>query len=174
MVINLQPTLENARVTLLPLEQTDFEALFAIASDPAVWEQHPNKDRWKREVFQAFFDGALQSRGAFKIIEKATGEVIGSTRFYDHDAGTASIFIGYTFYAKRYWGTGINPSVKNLMFRYLSKCVSIVYFHIGARNLRSQIAITRLGAIKVGEEKVAPYRDEPHLHFLYKIYLRKT
>jgi len=172
--MNLQPTLENASVILLPLEKGDFEFLFSVASDPAVWEQHPNKDRWERAAFQAFFEGALQSEGAFKVIEKTTGDVIGSTRFYDYSAEKDRVFIGYTFYAKRCWGTGINPGVKRLMLGYVSKFVSFVYFHIGACNIRSQIAITRLGAVKLGEEYVAPFGDLPQLHYLYKINLHKS
>ena len=70
--MNIQPVLENIRLKLVPLTESDFEAVFIVASDPKVWEQHPNKDRWKREVFRTFFDGALASKGSFKIIDKAT------------------------------------------------------------------------------------------------------
>jgi len=59
MTFSIQPTLENENVRLVPLQEADFEALYEVASDPKVWEQHPNKDRWKREVFKTFFDGAM-------------------------------------------------------------------------------------------------------------------
>src|ERR1700759_1138987 len=104
MAIDLQPTLENTTALLKPLEEEDFEALYRTASDPKIWEQHPNKDRWQRDVFGKFFEGAMASGGAFKIIDKATGEVAGSTRFYNYDAEEKSILIGYTFYGVKYWG----------------------------------------------------------------------
>ncbi|RFS26928.1 N-acetyltransferase [Chitinophaga silvatica] len=169
MQFSIQPILENEKVKLVPLQEDDFEALYAVASDKKIWEQHPNKDRWQKTVFQSFFEGALKSGGAFKIIDKSTGEIAGSTRYYDYDENHDSIMIGYTFYATRYWGSGINPSVKRLMLDYIFQYVSHVLFHIGASNLRSQIAITRIGAVKVGEETVAYYGEPSRLNFVYEI-----
>jgi RimJ/RimL family protein N-acetyltransferase len=169
MEINLQPILENDSVLVTPLEENDFESLYAVASDRKVWEQHPNKDRWQREVFKTLFRGAMESRGAFKIIDKTTGEVAGSTRLYDYNKEEKSIKIGYTFYATKYWGTGLNPIVKRLMLDYAFQFVDKVYLHVGATNLRSQIAVSRLGATKIGEETVAYYGEEPKLNFVYEI-----
>jgi RimJ/RimL family protein N-acetyltransferase len=169
MNIDLQPTLENERVILRPLQQQDFELLYNIAADPAIWQQHPNKDRWKKDVFSNFFEGAMQSGGAFLVIDKTTGFAIGSTRFYDYNSKDHSIFIGYTFYATAYWGKGINPGVKALMLNYIFKYVDKVYFHIGAENIRSQIAIARLGAIKVGQQEVTYFGETPKLNFVYEI-----
>src|SRR5690606_26650 len=151
--INVQPILENEKTILYPLQEKDFELLYAVASDPEIWKQHPNKDRWKKEVFKTFFDGAMQSKGAFKIVEKATGKTIGSTRIYDYNEQENSIFIGYTFYAVAYWGKGINKLVKATMLDYIFQFVSKVYFHIGANNIRSQVAIERIGAEKISEQE---------------------
>ncbi|KIC92654.1 GNAT family N-acetyltransferase [Flavihumibacter solisilvae] len=169
MKIDLQPTLENESIILRPLQQLDFETLYNVASDPAIWVQHPNKDRWKKEVFTGFFEGAMQSGGAFLVMDKATGSAIGSTRFYDYNPDDRSIFIGYTFYATACWGKGINPMVKALMLEYIFKFVDKVHFHIGAENIRSQIAITRLGAIKIGEQEVTYFGETPKLNFVYEI-----
>jgi RimJ/RimL family protein N-acetyltransferase len=169
MNFDIQPILENEKVILLPLQEQDFEDLYAVAADPKIWEQHPNKDRWKKEVFKTFFDGAIQSKGAFKIIEKTTGNIIGSTRFYDYNEQEDSILIGYTFYATHYWGKGINHSVKTIMLNYIFQFVSTVYFHIGANNVRSQIAITRIGATKSGEEEIAYFGEQPKSNFIYKL-----
>jgi N-acetyltransferase len=166
---DLQPTLESPVVLLKPLKPEDFEALYHSASDPKIWEQHPNKDRWQREVFQKYFQGAIESKGAFLIIDKATGEVAGSTRFYDYNEAEKSILIGYTFYATKFWGTGLNPAVKRLMMDYIFQFVDRVHFHIGATNFRSQIAIQRLGAVKIGEQSVAYYGEPPKLNFVYEI-----
>lgn len=169
MNFSIQPILENERARLVPLETTDFEELFAVASDPKIWEQHPNKDRWQEPVFRSFFDGAMKSGGAFKIIDKATGKVAGSSRFYDYDAAANTIMIGYTFYGTAYWGTGINPSVKKLMLDYILQFVDKVHFHIGATNFRSQQAIQRIGAEKVAEAQVAYYGEPDRHNFVYEI-----
>ena len=169
MAINTQPTLENEKVILYPLQEKDFEDLYGAASDPKIWEQHPNKERWQREVFKNFFQGAIDSRGAFKIVDKATGNTIGSTRFYDYNEKENSILIGYTFYAVQYWGKGYNHLVKTLMLDYIFQFVSIVNFHIGAENIRSKISISRLGVKKVGEQEVTYFGEQPKLNFVYSI-----
>lgn len=169
MNFSIQPILENESVILYPLQEDDFDTLYAAASDPKVWEQHPNKDRWKKEVFQNFFNGAMQSKGAFRIVDKQTGATIGSTRFYDYDEENNHILIGYTFYAVSCWGKGINPRVKAFMLDYIFQYVSKVQFHIGATNLRSQIAIGRLGAEKISEENIAYFGETPKLNFIYEI-----
>lgn len=169
MTIALQPTLENEQIVLQPLKVSDFETLYAVASDPEIWQQHPNKDRWKKDVFRTFFEGAVQSGGAFKVVDKATGMVIGSTRFYDYQPEDNSIFIGYTFLATSCWGKGINQQVKNLMLDYIFQFVDQVNFHVGESNIRSQIAISRLGAIKVGQQEVTYVGETAKLNFVYTI-----
>jgi N-acetyltransferase len=167
--MNLQPMLENSTIQLVALHESDFEALYAAASDPKIWEQHPNRDRWKKEAFQVYLEGAIQSKGAFKIINKTTGEIIGSTRFYDYDNTANSILIGYTFYATKYWGTGTNRAVKTLMLNYAFQFVDVVYFHIGSHNLRSQTAITRLSASKIGEQEISYFGEDSKLNYIYQI-----
>lgn len=169
MNFSIQPVLENEYVKLLPLEESDFEALYAVAADPKIWEQHPNRDRWKKEVFRTYFDGAIESQGAFKIVDKATGEIAGSTRYYDYKADERSILIGYTFYATKYWGKGVNPSVKQLMLSYIFQFVDRVFFHVGANNIRSQMAMERIGGRRVGEVEVAYYGEPAKTNVVYEI-----
>ncbi|UFH34679.1 GNAT family N-acetyltransferase [Flavobacterium acetivorans] len=169
MEFNIQPILETEKVILYPLQEEDFEVLYTTASDPKIWEQHPNKDRWRKDIFKTFFDGAIQSKGAFKIVNKVTESVIGSTRIYDYNEQENCIFIGYTFYTVAYWGKGLNRLVKTTMLDYLFQFVSKVYFHIGADNIRSQIAISRLGAEKVAEKEVTYFGEAPKLNFMYEI-----
>lgn len=169
-MMDLQPTnLRNTTVQLVPLAETDFENLYACASDPEVWEQHPNKDRYKRDVFEVFFKGALESGGAFKIVALDSDKVVGSTRFYDYNPKEKSVLIGYTFYAKAYWGKGLNPMVKRLMLDYAFRFVDTVYFHVGSQNKRSQIAMERLGAQKIDEQLIEYYGETPKLNFIYEI-----
>lgn len=163
----LQPTLQNETVLLQPLEESDFEVLCKVASDPLVWEQHPNRDRYKREVFETFFKGAMESGGAFLILNKETNEVMGSTRFYDYNEQKNEILIGYTFLARKFWGGKYNPEIKKLMLDYAFNFVDNVVFHIGAKNIRSQTAIERLGAKKIGEEQIAYYGEPNKLNVIY-------
>lgn len=167
--MNLQPTLENENLILIPLQETDFEELFAVAADPLVWEQHPNKERYKREVFSVYFDGAIESKGAFMIKNKLTNETMGSTRFYDYKPENKSVLIGYTFYGRAFWGSGFNPPVKKLLLDYAFQFVDVVYFQVGAANIRSQKAMEKLGGIKHKEIEVAYFGEPEKLNFEYKI-----
>lgn len=169
MKFSIQPVLENEKYQLIPLQQGDFESLYKVASDPEVWSQHPNKDRYRREVFRTFFEGGMESGGAFKIIEKSTGEILGSTRYYDYDKQNNSIFIGYTFYGRKSWGKGINPQIKKLMLDYIFQFVEVVHFHIGKENYRSQIALERLGGQKIAEQDVAYFGEPTRTNFVYEI-----
>ena len=167
--MNIQPVLENIRLKLVPLTESDFEAVFIVASDPKVWEQHPNKDRWKREVFRTFFDGALASKGSFKIIDKATEEVLGCSRYYDFNEDENSIFVGYTFYGTSSWGKGVDPEVKKLMLDHIFQDVDVVKFHVGKDNRRSKIAMERLGAKPIKEIEVAYYGENPKINIEFWI-----
>jgi RimJ/RimL family protein N-acetyltransferase len=165
----LQPFLENNNVQLIPLQTSDFEALYHVASDPLIWEQHPNKNRHQKAIFKNFFDGALLSKGAFVIVDKETNAIIGSTRFYDWNPNKKSVLIGYTFYGRNYWGSNYNPIVKKMMLDYAFQFVEHVYFQVGAENIRSQIAIERLGAKKVREINVAYHGETEKLNYEYVI-----
>lgn len=169
MNFSIQPTLENDIVSLFPLEKHDFEELFDVASDPKVWEQHPNKERYKREVFENFFQGAMESKGAFLIIDQETEEALGSTRFYDYNEKDNSILIGYTFYGTKSWGKNINTSVKKLMLDYIFEFVDQVIFHVGKDNIRSVKAMTKLGAENLGEEEVAYFGEDSKTNIVFQI-----
>jgi RimJ/RimL family protein N-acetyltransferase len=170
MAFDLQPDfLHNDLLRLIPLKETDFEELYAVASDPLVWEQHPNKLRYQHDVFQNYFEGAILSKGAFLIRDAKTKEVVGSSRFYDYDEKGNSVLIGYTFIGRKFWGTGHNKALKKLMLDYAFQHVDKVYFHIGAFNYRSQKAIEKIGAIKVDEFEVEYYGEDSKLNFVYLI-----
>ncbi len=168
---NPQPaTLTDGRVRLQPLQAADFEALYAAAADPLVWEQHPNPTRYQRPVFETFFAGAMESSGAFLITDAATGAVIGSSRFYDVDADQKIVLIGYSFLARSHWGGGTNRAVKTLLLDYaFAHGIAEVYFYVGANNRRSQRAMEKLGAEKTAEQEIAYHGEPPKLNFIYRI-----
>src|SRR5256885_16468333 len=115
MPFDLQPTLTGQLLHLRPLTPADFDALFSVGSDPLIWEQHPNSDRYKKEVFQTFFRDALDSRGALIAIDNKTEHVIGSSRFHAHDEKKSEIEIGWTFLARSHWVGLYNPEMNHLM-----------------------------------------------------------
>ncbi len=161
--------LGDALVRARPLQAGDFEALYSVASDPLVWEQHPSNTRWQRPVFENFFAGAMASGGAFLVSDAVSGAPIGSSRYYDHDAARSQLSIGYTFLARACWGRGHNQSLKKLMLEHAFRYVGRVVFQVGAHNRRSRIAMERLGAVLVGEEPVAYYGEAPNLNVIYAI-----
>ncbi|MBK6731864.1 MAG: GNAT family N-acetyltransferase [Bacteroidetes bacterium] len=163
------PILQNDLIKLIPLQETDFEILYDVASDPAIWEQHPNKNRYERDVFKTFFEGAIKSQGAYIVYDIANGKAIGSTRFYDYDVNKKTLLIGYSFLAKNCWGKGYNSAMKSLMLNHAFTFVDTVYFHVGASNIRSQKAMEKLGAIKTNEEEIAYFGEPVRLNFVYEM-----
>ncbi len=148
----LQPTIYNEFVSLRPLVQDDFESLFAVAADELLWEQHPAKERSQRSGFTTFFDKALQSGGALVIIDTVTQAIIGTSRYYEWNETEASVAIGYTFIARKYWGTAYNSTIKSLMLQHAFQFANKVFFYVDSENFRSQKAIEKLGAIRIGEQ----------------------
>jgi N-acetyltransferase len=146
---DLQPVLTGELLSLRPLREDDFQDLYAVASDPLIWEQHPSKDRYKTEVFKDFFREAMESGGAL-IVHSRDGRVIGSSRFNGYDAGKSEIEIGWTFLARSCWGGAYNREMKELMLRHAFQFVDRVVFIVGPQNLRSQKAMEKIGGLRAG------------------------
>lgn len=145
----LQPHLSGDLIELRPLKPEDWESLFRVASDPLIWEQHPAHDRYKEEVFKVFFREALQSRGAFVVIDRETREVIGSSRYCGFEPERSEIEIGWTFLARSHWGGKYNGEMKRLMLNHAFTIVDRVVFVIGETNFRSQKAVEKIGGVMI-------------------------
>jgi RimJ/RimL family protein N-acetyltransferase len=169
MPIDFQPILKNGIVEVLPLQAANLEELYGAANDPLIWEQHPNKNRYKRKEFENYFKGAMESGGAFLVKDAQTGEVIGSSRYSDYDEINSTVAIGYTFFIRSRWGRGHNYALKQLMLEHIFQYVNTVKFYIGAVNKRSQISLERFGAIKTGEVEMAYYGEAAKLDYEYTI-----
>jgi RimJ/RimL family protein N-acetyltransferase len=166
----IQPVhLANTIVRLRPLESKDFETLYSVASDPLIWEQHPNPDRYKRDVFMNYFEGAVASGGALIIQDAMDNGVIGCTRFYDHSYDEREIKIGYTFFSRKCWGRGYNLATKTLMLDHAFTFVDKVVFHVGANNMRSRFAMAKLGAQYAGDDVITYYGEQPRLNCVFVI-----
>jgi N-acetyltransferase len=145
-----QPVLTGDLIELRPLREDDFAVLHAVASDPLIWEQHPESDRWTEPVFRRFFRGAIESGGAFMAIDRITGRVIGSSRYADFDEAKSQIEIGWTFLARSHWGGVYNGEMKRLMLAHAFRFVQRVVFRVGPNNQRSRHALEKINAAYVG------------------------
>jgi RimJ/RimL family protein N-acetyltransferase len=152
MPFDLQPCLTGDLLELRPLGAEDFRDLYAVASDPLVWEQHPCNDRYKEEVFRVFFREALESGGALIALDRKDGSVIGSSRFHGYDEARSEVEIGWTFLARSHWGGAYNGEMKRLMLRHAFRFVNSVIFVIGPSNFRSRRAVEKIGGVLAGSK----------------------
>lgn len=159
--LDLQPTLAGELLSLRPLRPDDFDALYAVASDRLIWEQHPNHDRWQEPVFRQFFQEALASGGALLATENATGQVIGSSRYFGYDATQGVVEIGWSFLARRCWGGVYNGEMKRLMLEHAFGAVPRVIFVVGENNRRSQRAVEKIGGVRT--DALAEVRGQPRV-----------
>ena len=158
MQFELQPHLRGELVELQPLRSDDWDVLFAVASDPLIWEVHPERDRYKEDVFRKFFDGAMESGGAFLVVDRKTGDVIGSSRYSHFDAERSEIEIGWTFLARSHWGGRYNHDMKRLMLAHAFQFVDRVVLLVGPQNFRSRRAAEKIGGVERGR-RVADGRE---------------
>lgn len=165
MKFDLQPELKGKLVELKPLREDDYHDLYAVAADPLIWEQHPANDRYKKDVFKAFFRVALESHSALIAVDSNDGRIIGSSRFHGYDQERNEIEIGWTFLARSHWGGIYNKEIKRLMLKHAFKYVKNVNFLIGEQNFRSQRAIEKIGGKRVGARPDAGGYDS----FVYQI-----
>lgn len=142
--------------------------MYAVARDPLIWEQHPARDRWKEHVFRKYFeealnevgprdargdaiDGAAAGRGgAFAVIERSSGRIIGCTRYHNYNPLQSEIEVGWTFLARTHWGGRFNRDMKRLLLDHAFTFVDRVIFLVGPGNIRSREAMERLGAVNQG------------------------
>jgi RimJ/RimL family protein N-acetyltransferase len=169
MPFELQPVLKGELIELRPLRSEDWDDLFAVASDPLIWEQHPENDRYTEDVFKIFFKDALDSGGAFAVIDTKSQQIIGSTQFHGYDPEKSEIEIGWTFLARKYWGGRYNRQMKQLLLAHAFQFVENVVFYVGENNIRSQKATEKIGAIKNGTVKKVYGNRPPSLNIRYVI-----
>src|SRR4051812_36136731 len=153
MAFDLQPTLKGELIELRPLRQDDFDVLYAVASDPLIWELHPSPDRYKPDVFKEFFREAMESGGALIALDARDGQVIGSSRYHGYDQEKSEIEIGWTFLARSHWGGSYNQAMKQLMLRHAFTFVKHVVFMVGPANWRSQRAMEKIGGVRIEPRK---------------------
>jgi RimJ/RimL family protein N-acetyltransferase len=157
-----QPVLRGALVELRPLRLDDWADLYAVASDPLIWEQHPARDRHEPAVFREFFREALASGGALLASAVDTRRVIGSSRFHGYSEERSEVEIGWTFLARSHWGSRYNGEMKRLMLEHAFRFVASVVLFVSPGNVRSQRSVERIGGV------LAPEPD-PEGRLVYRI-----
>ena len=142
--------LANSKIGLRPMVEADFQSLYAVASDPGIWLQHPDQLRYTREGFSRFFESAF-SEGSHSLIifHPLSGEVMGSSRYYRHNPEAGIVYIGYTFLARKYWGGMWNARLKFQMLEYALLHCRQVFFEAAVGNVRSVSALEKLGANRI-------------------------
>lgn len=146
------PTIIDGKsVKLVPLEREHFEELFTAASDKKLWELIPS-DCSVRETFEAAYSFALSERVLenqypFVILLKDTGEIIGSTRLFDIFPEDKKLEIGWTWIARKFWGTEINFECKLLLLTFCFENLKTrrVQLKTDENNLRSRTEIEKIG-----------------------------
>lgn len=166
MPFDKQPTLTGDHLLLRPLRAEDYDEIYAAASDPLIWEQHPARNRHEPEVFKALFDESLASGGALVAIDRATGRMIGWSRYHGADEAASEVEIGWTFLARAYWGGVHNGEMKRLMLAHAFAALRTVLFVVGTGNVRSQRAVEKLGATRRPEIRVNANGGESYVYEL--------
>jgi len=150
-------TLEGRYLILEPVAERHARDLFDVMQDEDVcrylaWPPPRALDETLALIRQAEDLMARRESIVFAQIWKATGRAIGSTRLLDVRPNDRQVEIGATFLGREYWRTPANTESKFLFLRYCFEtlgCVRVALKTDG-RNVRSQDAITRLGAIREG------------------------
>jgi N-acetyltransferase len=150
-------TLTGRHVTLEPLDERHAPGLFQAMQDEEVcrylaWPAPAALDETRALIRDARESMARGQCVAFAQIWNASGEAIGSTRLLDLRPKDRQVEIGSTFLARAYWRTAANTEAKYLLLRHCFEslgCVRVALKTDG-RNVRSQAAIARLGALREG------------------------
>jgi RimJ/RimL family protein N-acetyltransferase len=166
---DLQPFLEGELVKLRRAGMNDWPSLFAVASDPLIWELHPERNRWQEPVFRLAFDKSLETGSALVILDRRNSRIIGSTRYCNHDADLGEVEIGWTFLARAYWGGDWNREVKRLMLDHAFNFVDTVVFWVAETNLRSRRAMEKIGGVARKEVRLREYSWGACPHLIYEI-----
>jgi RimJ/RimL family protein N-acetyltransferase len=145
---DFQPILTGTNVIVRTISADDWSELFAAGSDPEIWTVHPVRDRYTERGFRKYFDDAVASKMAFVFVDRSTGRLIGSSRYYGYEPERSEIEIGWTFIVRSHWGGATNREVKQLMLDHAFTFVDTVIFWVGETNWRSQGAMTKIGGVK--------------------------
>ena len=161
MTLNFNPQtdyiLEDERVLLRPLKETDLELLLPFAlNEPDTWKYSylsaKGADGMRSYIADALKNKATGIEYPFIVFDKQTGEYAGSTRFYDIQPAYQTLQLGYTWYGEKFRGSGVNKHCKFLLLQFAFETLNAqrVEFRADARNERSIAAMKSIGCIAEG------------------------
>ncbi|MCY8201974.1 GNAT family N-acetyltransferase [Bacillus subtilis] len=143
-------------IRVVPMDKSHIQGLYESANDENIWTHLPKTITTLRGM-EAFVEEALQTKETgtefpFVIIHRKTGKMVGTTRFLYMSSASRSLEIGWTWFHPSVWGTSVNTECKYLLLQYCFEQLKTirVQFKTDERNIRSQKAIERLGAVKEG------------------------
>ncbi|WP_423973504.1 GNAT family N-acetyltransferase [Kingella oralis] len=144
-------TLSANQVRLEPLALQHEAGLRQAVQDGELWKMLVTTAPAPENVAH-YIQAALNTRMAFAVVDETTGEVVGTTAFYQPDADIRRVYIGYTWYRQSAWRTRINTTCKYLLLAHAFDTLDcrVVCWETDSLNTRSQAAIERLGAKKDG------------------------
>jgi len=144
-------------IDLEPLEHRHAADLFRAGARPEIWRFMPIRGFANEAAVTRWIDSALEAAAAgrelpFAIVDRASGAVIGSTRYLDIRPEERSLEIGWTWLAPSHQRTSVNTEAKYLLLRHAfeERGVLRVAFFTDAQNGRSRAALVRLGAVYEG------------------------
>lgn len=140
-------------VRLVPRSPEHSAALFALV-DEALWQGMTSPTPTSAADLEAGTQAALADPGryAFTVLDAETGQVRGTTSFYDVEPSQARCEVGHTFYGRAWWGGSTNPACKLLLLTHAFEVWGMhrVALRADARNARSIAAMERLGCVREG------------------------
>lgn len=149
--------LENETVMLRPLEASDFDVLLPYSlNEPELWTYSllaaSGPENLKTYIQHALDGRTDETSYAFIVIDKRSGEIAGTTRFYDYQAHHNTVQLGFTWYGKKFQGTGLNKNCKYLMLDYAFRELQLdrVEFRADNNNQRSIAAMKSIGCTQEG------------------------
>ncbi len=143
--------LEGEKVILLPLEESHFNELISISGDDCIWGFMRIKEAGNgallSELQEALCQRELGIEYPFVVIDKATHNIMGSTRYLKISEEHRNLEIGWTWYSPAYWGKGYNDECKLLLLTHCFETLDVIRVQIvaAANNVRSRKAIERIG-----------------------------
>lgn len=160
-------TLEGRQVRLEPLDERHAEGLARAGADPRIWEFMTRGPIGTPDVARAYV-AEMKARAdtvAFATVLVATGDVVGSTTYMDIQPAPRGLEIGRTWLNPAHWRSPANTEAKYLMLRHAFEALGAnrVCLKTDARNLRSQRAIERIGAVKEGVLRKHMLAQDGHL-----------
>ena len=148
-------TLTGQLISLEPLSQDHAQGLYNRGRSAADWEYMPRSCFVDLADARQWIDEALRAEQQlpFAIVENAKGKVAGSTRYLNIRSEHRSLEIGWTWLGQEWQRTGVNTEAKLLLLEYAFERLGCrrVEFKTDGRNLRSQRALERIGAIREGQ-----------------------